>query len=456
MLLRPLAAALILGCTGLASWSTATAAPTAPALTIASTSTTSFTARLTWDVDRAARVVVALGAGTEPAVWSDVVVAPAAGRFTSSLSPLEPATTYTALVTATSGGGRQSTAETSFRTGPMPRIAKSRVTPLGLKVNTRPLFPRMLFRQCPWAYPNGIAAGINVFMGTACGTPRQSMTALAGKGLLLPDVSSRADGASVIGWHQEDEVDLRADRPEAIPSLPPSSKTGRSTFLTFSNHVWSGAAQLPKADTLYPGLAARAEMIGVDLYPLQSFCNKNLLGAVYSVQRELIALAPGKPTYQWIEADPMGLCAGLDPSPAIVRAETWLAIAGGARGIGWFPDNWKPAVRAEITRLSTEIRSLAPALLGPEAAVSVAAPSKVVAGARTFHGATYVIAVNPTFARVGATVKVPVLGSGRRTLRVWGENRVVTAVNGELDDRFRGLQEHIYILPPSPWANDAP
>jgi len=449
MLLRSLAAALLLGCAGLASWSTATAAPAPPTVTVASASARSFTATVAWDVDRPARVVVALEAGTDTAVWSNVVTAPHAGRYTTELSPLEPATTYNAVVTAVAGR-QQATTETTFRTGPMPSVAKARVTPLGLKVNTHPFFPRMLFRQCPWAFPAGVAAGINVFMGTACGPPKQSLSALAGKALLVPDVSSRADGASVIGWHQEDEADVLVDRPEAIPLLPSSSHSGRATFLTLSNHVWSGAAQLPRADTLYPGLVARAEMIGVDLYPLQSFCNKSLLSAVYSVQRELIALAPGKPTYQWIEADPMGVCFGLDPSPAIVRAETWLAIAGGARGIGWFPDNWKQAVRTEITTLSTEIRSLAPALLGPETTVSVGAPSKVLAGGRTWHGATYVIAVNPTFARVGATIRVPALGPGRQELRVWGENRVLAETDGVLSDRFRGLQAHIYILPPSP------
>lgn len=449
MLLRPLAAAVLVGLAALASWTTATAAPDAPALTVAATSTTPFTAQVTWDVDRAAHVVVVLGAGTEPAVWSNGVIASQPGQFATRLAPLEPATTYTATVIAVSGG-RQTSVETTFRTGPMPRIAKSRATPLGLKVNTRPFFPRMLFRQCAWAYPAGLAAGINVFMGTACGaTAKQAMAALAGKAFLLPDVKSQADGASVIGWHQEDEVDVLADRPEAIPLLPPSSKTGRTTFLTFSNHVWSGAAQLRNADTLYPGLAARAEMIGVDLYPLQSFCRKSLLGAVYDVQRELIALAPGKPTYQWIEADSMGVCYGLDPSPPIVRAETWLAIAGGARGIGWFPDNWRPGVRAEITRLSTEIRSLAPALLGPETAVTVAAPSVVRAGGRTYHGAVYVIAVNPSFARVGAKLTVPALGPGRHKLEVWGEGRTVTADDGTFADRFRGLQARVYILPPA-------
>lgn len=438
-----------LGAVAAAAWSLppVDARPTTPTIAVASTATQSFAARVTWDVDRPAQVVVAVGAGTEPAVWSEVVHARRAGRYTTSLTPLEAATTYRAVVTA-AAGGRQAITETTFRTGTMPAKVKARTTPLGLKVNTRLLFPRMVFRQCPSAFPASVAAGINVFFGTACGTAQQSMAALAGKALLVPEVTPRADGPAVIGWHQLDEADVLVP-PETLPLLPPSRRTGRTTFLTLSNHAWSGAAQLPGAATLYPALAARAEMIGIDLYPLQSFCNKALLGAVYAVQRELVALAPGKPTYQWIEADPMSVCAGLDPSPAIVRAETWLAIAGGARGIGWFPENWRPTVRAEITRLSTEIRSLAPALLGPEVPVAVAAPSVVRAGGRSFHGATYVIAVNPSFARVGARITVPGLGRGARTLRVWGEDRTVTAVNGTFADRFRGLQARVYVVPPT-------
>lgn len=427
------------------SLATAAARPSGPALVVVGVQTQALSATITWEVDRAARVVVELGAGTEPAVWSRVVDARRAGRYASTLSPLEPATDYRAQVVAVSGTER-GLVEATFRTGPMPVVAKGRATPRGLKVNTRPFFPRMVFRQCPSAFPASIAAGINLFMGTSCGTPRQSMAALAGKALLVPDVQTRADGPGVIGWHQLDEADTQVDRPEAIPLLPPSSRTGRTIFLTFSNHVWSSAAQLPNAGTLYPGLVARAEVIGVDIYPLQSFCRKDLLAAVYAAQRELVALAAGKPTFQWIEADPMGVCFGLDPSPAIVRAETWMAIAGGARGIGWFPENWKPAVRAEITRLSAEIRSLAPALLGAELPVRVVSPSPVVAGAREHNGATYVIAVNPRFGRTSARITVP--GLGTRTLRVLGEDRAVTAVGGTFGDRFRGLQARIYVVPP--------
>jgi hypothetical protein len=404
-----------------------------------------FAAWVTWKVDRPARVVVEVGAGTEPAIWSRVVTARQAGSYSTTLSPLEPATTYRFRVVATSGSTRSSS-EGSLRTAGWPVRAKARVTPGSLKVNTRSVFPRMVWKQCPWAFPASIAAGINVFMGTSCGPPQASMARLAGKALLITDIADRADGPAVIGWHHLDEADAQVDRPEAIPLVPPSSRTGRVPFLTLSSHVWSGASQLPNAAALYPGLVARAEMLGWYVYPLQGLCRKSALAAVYHGQRDLVALARGKPTYQWIEADAMGLCAGLDPSPATIRAQTWLAVAGGARGIGYFPENWKPAVRAEITRLNTELRSLAPALLGPEVPVSVAAPSRVLAGGRTLNGAVYVIAVNPTFARVGARLSVPALGS--RQLRVWGEDRTVTVRDGIFTDRFRGLQARVYVAPP--------
>lgn len=197
---------------------------------------------------------------------------------------------------------------------------------------------------------------------------------------------------------------------------------------------------------MYPGLIARAEMVGFDLYPLQSWCRKDALAAVYDAQRELVRLAAGKPTFQWIEAGQMEFCLGLEPSPALVRAETWLAIAGGARGVGWFPSYWKPEVAAEIGRLSREIASLAPALLAPEIPVSTDPRSPVKASARAYHGATYVIAANASFSRVTARIAVPGLGASR--VRVFGQGRTVRVENGVIRDSFRGLQARMYVAPP--------
>jgi hypothetical protein len=60
----------------------------------------------------------------------------------------------------------------------------------------------------------------------------------------------------------------------------------------------------------------------------------------------------------------------------------------------------------------------------------------------------YVIAVNPTFTRASARITVP--GLGTRGLRLYGDGRWVTARDGVIRDRFRGLEVKIYVAPPAP------
>ena len=188
-------------------------------------------------------------------------------------------------------------------------------------------------------------------------------------------------------------------------------------------------------------------MIGFDLYPLQVWCRRDGFPAVYEAQRELAALAGPRATYQWIEVGRMEFCNGrpdLDPTPLTIRAETWLAIAGGARGIGYFPDHWQPPVAQAITKLNTEISALGPALLArPLPATASAGPVRV--GARRFNGATYVIAVNTSWRRVTATVGVAGL---RGVARAFGENRALPVRRGAIRDGFGPLQAHVYVVDP--------
>ena len=70
-------------------------------------------------------------------------------------------------------------------------------------------------------------------------------------------------------------------------------------------------------------------------------------------------------------------------TPDTVRAESWLAIAGGARGLGFFPPAaWTGDVGQAIGNVTGAIRSLAPLLLAPDADVRVDPDGLVKAGAR--------------------------------------------------------------------------
>ncbi len=197
---------------------------------------------------------------------------------------------------------------------------------------------------------------------------------------------------------------------------------------------------------MYPALVANADVIGFDLYPLQNWCRYDSFGDVFDSQRELVTLAAGKPTFQWIEARQMDCGAGqLDVTPETVRAETWLAVAGGAHAIGYFPNNWSPAVGAEIARTNRELATLAPALVEPAADAS-ADNQQVRVGVRVHNGAVYVIAVNAGRSPASATFTVPALGD--RTLTSLDGTRTVTAAAGRFADTFGPLEAHVYVAAP--------
>ncbi|MDH4103700.1 MAG: hypothetical protein OEV29_10000 [Thermoleophilia bacterium] len=443
--MRALAVALALAVLGGLAGS-AGAAPSALSVTVVGIEPGPYSATVRWAVSTPASVVVEYGLTDEYGVWSRRVISGRDRAGRSALAVLEPARDYTFRIVARAGRARAQ-ATGSLKTAPQPLWVGARVTPRALTVAGQPFFPRMVWQQCPWAFPMSLEAGVNLFMGTACGGVDSQLAGLRGRALSVTSVDSRRDGPGVIGFHHLDEADAQLGRPEDLPLLAASKTSRRPTFLTLTNHFFSAAAPLPQGRGMYAGMIERAEIIGFNLYPLQIWCRRDTLRAVYEAQRELVELARGKPTYQWIEAGPMSVCAGLDPSPAIVRAETWLAIVGGARGIGWFPDNWTGPIQEEIGRLSREIVSLAPALLGEEGDAAVApSDSPVRAGVRRSNGATYVIAVNSWINPANVRISVP--GLKATSLRVFGEKRTLRVRNGAIVDSLRGLRVRIYVADP--------
>jgi hypothetical protein len=452
-----------------------------------------FSALVKWHVSDPARIVLEVGTDDRYGIWSPITVAQGALTARTTLAGLEPATTYRFRVVARWRNGFKSEARGSFRTDPWPSAtiatavpaaveatasgpdspfvlppalppgvtptppATTTALPAGtpvvessspLRVNGNAIFPRMVWRQCPTYYPTSTGAGINLFLGVSCTGTDEQFDRLKGRAISTVDAKTPAvSGPGHVGFHLPDEADVSVGNAK---NLPQPKEDGRVTFLTLTDHFSQRAAPPPNGKGIYPDFFNSADVIGFDTYPVEVRCKIEQIDNVYWMQRELVSLTGGKPTFQWIEAGPMEHCRdNEDPTPAVVRAETWLAIAGGARGIGYFPDWWAEDIRNEVRLVNREILALAPALLAPVARANWSTDSPVRVGARRYNGATYVIAVNTSTSPTSTSFTVT--GLGGRKLRVFRDGRIVTPLGDLVVDKLPGLGVAVYVVPPPGW-----
>jgi hypothetical protein len=339
-----------------------------------------------------------------------------AGRL--ALTALFPGTRYRVSV--------EGVGTATFRTALAPPTVRATAGRGVIRVDGAPFFPLIAWEECPGRWAPDLAAGINLFGGNPCTGLSNLLTALHGRALAAGTTEDIAGttGPGLVGWFLTDEADARGYTGATLPG--PGGPGIR--FLTLTSHFFPLAAPLPAGRGMYPGLAGAADVLGVDLYPLQELCRPELLPWVFDAQVALRRLARGKPTFQWIEEREMK-CPQTPVTPASIRAEAWLAIAGGATGLAFFPNDWSPQVTYVVRGIANRVRQLEPALLTPVRRVVVRPASPMVrASARVFAGTRYVIAVNAGTAAVrvsldGVEVTLPPLGvrllvGDERTLRL--------------------------------------
>jgi hypothetical protein len=432
--------------------STTPAAPSGPPPTISNVRTTAltpFSVTLSWQTSEAASSRVVYGLDV-PVVWS----APTSPATTHQLtvSGLEPASSYKLDVTATTADGRSGISQFVLTTPALFAPVHASTANGAVLLDGQPSFPKLVWNQCPDAVSGNLAVGIDFFMGNGCGSSAQLATWLSGSAYAIGDAKETASArAGALGTFLPDEWDTHLPNDftaaDAARLIPPSPGSG-PRFLTLTNHFYSHAAPLPQGRGMYPALVATSDVLGFDLYPLQNWCRFDSFGDVFDAQLDLVALARGKPTFQWIEARQMD-CSGadLDPTPETLRAEAWLSIAGGAHAIGYFPNNWSPAVGAEIAEVNHEISTLAPALVEPAIAASASLGSTVKVGARDHNGAVYVIVVNASRNAASATITVPALVD-RELVTLDGQHKA-SARGGAFDVTLAPLEARVYIAAPA-------
>jgi hypothetical protein len=331
-----------------------------------------------------------------------------------------------------------------------------------IHVRGAPFFPVMLIDQCTAdAVANAHRLGINTILNEHCGgvSPHRQLSMIQSKSLAILPIKGRAiSGSGLLGWTYPDEPENNGWTPDELRrahTYARGSADGLVSFMTTTGGFFNAPYRNPQVSkSTYSQFAQMADVAGFDLYPL-GHCQSDL-GAVYDAQRAFIRLAGDMPTFQWIETGPIKptYCGGFTMTPAELKAEVWLAIVGGARGIGYFTHTWSPdhnafdvspGLQQAMQKTSNLLASVQQGLLG-RTVLSDLNSSSVKVIARAGIDRNYVFAVNTQRAPITVQVLVPHLHGG--SLQVVGEKRSVNVSGAQFVDNFQPLAVHVYVQRP--------
>ena len=366
---------------------------------------------------------------------------------------LVPDTDYVVLVVSHTGQDRP---EASFTTDERPLTPEASTGNGTVRLDDQPFFPVTAYGACPSQLENLLVAGVNVFgWDHTCGRDVhdvvESIVALDERAFwTVPWIDRDLADDGMIGFTQPDEPDGLGLDPSTLPEI---DEPGKVTFLTFTQHFSPGTGDLPwQYPAYYEGFVPKADVFGVDFYPLQGLCSPEKLALNHDVQVDLLSLAAGKPTFQWIEAAEMNCPGRADAAitAETLRAEMLLAIAGGANGLGVFPARLDPSAAFAVRSTLDLIHEAWPMLLTPRIPVEIGGDgaSLVRASARRSGGATAIVVVNSSLTQ-GAAVELrpPGLADGQEFVSV-DDALEVTPVDGVLRLELEPLEAHVLVAAP--------
>jgi len=424
------------------------------------TAVTSTSARVEFTSTETAATRAAYGLDA-PVLWTESDSPATTHAFT--LTGLHPDRLYAVWPQELQEGDPISGDPVRFRTAGFP--ASPSVSTAGgvVRVEGQPFLPILAYNACDPELTQSIHAGINVLVSAVrpCGGPRArtlatQLATVHGHAFVVGNVGEQGQGAdtdALLGWYQVDEPDGLRQPAAELPTIRPQNRA-KPSFLTVTGHFfadpfpWAGAAA-------YRDYVKSVDVVGYDYYPLQGLCNRSKMSLVYHGQVALQQLAAGKPTFQWIEANRMEKACRAQPelqiTPTALRNEVWQAIAGGAKGIGFFPVGWDgPRLPAAIASVTRQLAALTPALLSPIVPVQITQPADgpVVASTRTLNDARYLIVVNTSYRTAKAKLALDADDATREWTAVTGRQLPALDANGSVTVSLPPLGVGVYVAAP--------
>jgi hypothetical protein len=350
-------------------------------------------------------------------------------------------------------------------------------------------FPIAVWLQSPPNAAKYQAIGINTFIGLYNGPTDQDLTTLAS--VKMPAICDQAvdwqkhlADPTIIAWQQGDEPDnaqsdgkggyLPCIDPTMIQSIYQTFNTNdgtRPVYLNLGQGVayedWVGRGDCYHMDAMYPEYAKGADILSFDIYPVNNtdgMTHGNLWYVALGVDRLRMFTGDGKPVWNWIETTQIDGSAAPDtlPTPSDTRAEVWMSLIHGSRGIGYFVHEFNPfteagllapanqAMHDAVKALNAQVTRLAPVLntqpLANGATVDTGDPDAPVdIRVARYNGALYIFAA--AMRAKPATATFTVRQGGNQSATVIDENRTLPLTNGIFKDQFDGYAVHLYRIP---------
>lgn len=347
-------------------------------------------------------------------------------------------------------------------------------------------FPIAVWLQNPANAARYKAAGINLYVGLWRGPTTDQLEALEKAGMRVICGQNRAglenkDNPVIVGWMHGDEPDnaqsLGQGRGYGPPILPErivrdyermrAADPSRPVLLNlgqgvaWDNYIGRGVRRNHPED--YPEYVKGCDIASFDIYPVVHE-KPEVAGKLEFVARGVERLrgwaGPGRTVWNCIE------CTHISnperkATPHQVRAEVWMSLIHGSRGLIYFVHQFKPAFKeaallddpgmlAAITGINRQIHQLAPALNSPSitngATVTPADAGATIAWMMKRRAeTTWLFAVNMRDRPARAVFSGRELAAAS-VAEVLGEKRNVRLSNGELADDFQPYDVHLYRM----------
>lgn len=346
-------------------------------------------------------------------------------------------------------------------------------------------FPIAVWLQNPANAARFKSAGINLYVGLYRGPTSDQLAQLRDAGLSVICSQSRGlehkDNTTIIGWMHGDEPDnaqsLGQGKGYGPPILPEkivadyqrlrSSDPTRPVLLNlgqgvaWDNYIGRGVRRNHPED--YLEYVKGSDIASFDIYPAVHD-NAAVAGKLEFVARGVERLrgwaGEERVTWNCIECTRISNTNTI-PTPHQVRAEVWMSLIHGSRGLIYFVHQFKPVFReaalldnpemlAAVTAINKEIHELAPVLNSPSITNGIAVHSSMSDAPiawmlKRHHGATYLFAVNMRDKPTRGTFSVRGLPAAAK-IEVLGDERRLNIGEGQWADNFTGYAVHLYRI----------